>query len=1252
MGMIGDQFIGQYSLQKTLRFELRPIGETQKLLQDFKEEVQGNLLEYDAERARAYPMVKKVLDDYYRYFIDQVLSGFAFDSQTINEVYEMYKKAKKDAEAAKEYAVHTKKLREQLSAAFKAPITYYMLDKYEHLFNRNRESRLFEWLDIRFENDHLTENEYDEIKDVLDKFDKFTTYFTGYKENRANLFVADEKATAIAYRVVNENMPRFFENCIRMENIKKRHLDLYKLLDSFEGYFVPQAYANIICQPAITDYNKIIGRPTQNPDEKGVNSIINEYRQKNQIKNRELPMMAQLYKQLLSDRITVFSDPVINNDEEMQSIVAETIEIARGLFSEVINLTAIHALADNSENIYINSSALANLSHRVYDDWNLIYRACEEKMIKLEGKQKKGLENKLKMAIPMSELQNIIEEYIATLDEELKLSYYKIPILCDYFQNPPLDDFESATLKFEQIVKTTTPRTDLIHAIKEVLDKAMEVVRFFKPLYLFKGRSPLEVPDRNEDFYNEFERLYAELNLISKIYDRVRNYATKKQFSQDKIKLNFNNPTLLDGWDLNKEQDNLCVILIRDGNYYLALMNRDYRRLFDLKNDEVRNKALGKAGDHCYSKLEYKQVTGANKMLPKVLFAATNSDLFKPSQEILDIRKTGSHKKEAGNIEALHKWIDFCKQSIATHPEWNDHFDFKFRSTSEYSELTEFYNDFDRQAYKIKFVDIKVEYIDQLVKEGKLYLFQIYNKDFSPYSKGRPNLHTTYWRMLFGNENLANITMDTDRPIFKLNGEAEIFFRKASLEKQITHAKGQPITNKSKKDNGKESESIFEYDLIKDKRYTEDKLFFHCPITINFRAPGTTVGSFNRKVNYFVERNPEVKIIGIDRGERHLLYYTVIDQKGNILEQGSLNQIHNSYTSAGRVVEHNINYRDLLHEKEKGREEARKNWETIENIKELKAGYLSQIVNLLSNLMIKYNAVLVLEDLNAGFKRSRIKVEKQVYQKFEKAMIDKLNYLVFKELPPGSSGHYLNGYQLTAPFTSFRDLGRQSGFLYYVYPSYTSHICPKTGFVNLLNTRYESIEKAISFFEKFNSIKYNPGSDYFEFDFDYASFGKDVARSQWCVCTAGEKRYYYANHDKTSRECNATQQIKELLDKYNIEYIRGKDLLPEIIKKNDKGFFNGLMFLLGVVLQMRYTVSGTSNDDDFILSPVMDEQGQFFDSRSAATSEPQNADANGAYHIALKGLKIISSISDGKLKTVNKNERQDWFAYVQNKMYR
>ena len=85
-----------------------------------------------------------------------------------------------------------------------------------------------------------------------------------------------------------------------------------------------------------------------------------------------------------------------------------------------------------------------------------------------------------------------------------------------------------------------------------------------------------------------------------------------------------------------------------------------------------------------------------------------------------------------------------------------------------------------------------------------------------------------------------------------------------------------------------------------------------------------------------------------------------------------------------------------LIQKEDARDKARKSWETIENIKELKSGYLSQVIHKLAKLIIEHNAIVVLEDLNKGFKRGRFKVEKQVYQKFEKALIDKLNYLCFK----------------------------------------------------------------------------------------------------------------------------------------------------------------------------------------------------------------------------------------------------------------
>ena len=66
-------------------------------------------------------------------------------------------------------------------------------------------------------------------------------------------------------------------------------------------------------------------------------------------------------------------------------------------------------------------------------------------------------------------------------------------------------------------------------------------------------------------------------------------------------------------------------------------------------------------------------------------------------------------------------------------------------------------------------------------------------------------------------------------------------------------------------------------------------------------------------------------------------------------------------------------------------------------IEELKEGYLSQVIHKITQLMVKYHAIVVLEDLNMGFMRGRQKVEKQVYQKFEKMLIDKLNYLVDKK---------------------------------------------------------------------------------------------------------------------------------------------------------------------------------------------------------------------------------------------------------------
>ena len=41
-------------------------------------------------------------------------------------------------------------------------------------------------------------------------------------------------------------------------------------------------------------------------------------------------------------------------------------------------------------------------------------------------------------------------------------------------------------------------------------------------------------------------------------------------------------------------------------------------------------------------------------------------------------------------------------------------------------------------------------------------------------------------------------------------------------------------------------------------------------------------------------------------------------------------------------------------DKEQDRDAARKNWKKIENIKDLKEGYLSQVVHIISKMMVEY----------------------------------------------------------------------------------------------------------------------------------------------------------------------------------------------------------------------------------------------------------------------------------------------------------
>lgn len=1270
-------FTGLYPLQKTLRFELKPIGKT-------KENIERNgILERDNQRAVGYKAVKKVIDEYHKAFIEQMLNSFELKlkdegkKDSLEEYYYLYHLPSTDPKRKEDITNVQDALRKQISERF------IKSEQYKRLFGKEliRED-LTEFVKtpqyeaiIRSQkgNENLTDGEVLQIQEAVNKdiaqFYDFTTYFVGFYDNRKNMYVADDKATSIAHRMIGENLPKFIDNLDVFERIEASevavHFEaLYKAMEpylnvnSIEEMFQLDYFSMVLTQKQIDVYNAIIGGMVLDDGTKiqGLNEYVNLNNQQQKDKSNRLPKLKPLFKQILSERNAISWLPdEFESDNDMlgsvekcyQDLKTQVLE-GEGSLRNLLKSIGEYDL----EHIYLpDDLQLTEIAQKHYGNWSLIKKVLEED-VKAKNPQKRNdtaekyeerIEKLLKanesfslaqinrlMKVYLGDECKPIETYFAALGVEDNENGQK-PNLFIRIENAHTEASNLLTSAYPEDRKLSQDKAN-VERIKNLLDAIMDLQHFVKPL-LGKGTES----EKDNRFYGEFVPLWETLDQITPLYNMVRNRMTQKPYSEEIIKINFDNSTLLAGWDLNKETDNTCTILRKNGNYYLAIMDKRNNKVFEAKN-------LVSEGE-CYEKMEYKLLPGANKMLPKVFFSKSRMGEFKPSAQLLRNYESGTHKKgDNFSLDDCHALIDFFKESIEKHEDWSK-FDFKFSDTKTYEDLSGFYREVEQQGYKISFRNVSMEYINRLVDEGKIYLFQIYNKDFSAFSKGTPNLHTLYWKMLFDERNLADV-------VYKLNGEAEVFFRKHSIEAgKPTHLANKPIENKNKL-NGKKT-SVFEYDLVKDRRYTVDKFQFHVPITMNFKAAG--LNNINPLVNEYLKESEATHIIGIDRGERHLLYLSLIDLQGNIVEQYSLNEIVNEY----KGNTYRTNYHDLLDAKEKQRDEARRSWQTIENIKELKEGYMSQVIHKIAELMVKYNAIVVLEDLNMGFKRGRQKVEKQVYQKFEKMLIDKLNYLVDKRLDAKETGGVLNAYQLTNTEKVFtkqygrnkNTLGKQCGFLFYIPAWNTSKMDPTTGFVNLLDTRYENMAKAKAFFGKFKCIRYNATKGWFEFDFDYDNFNTKATgtRTQWTLCTYGTrietKRDPKQNSNFVSEEFDLTSRFKELFAQFGID-LKG-NLMEQICSQNDAAFFKELLHLLHLTLQMRNSITGT--EIDYLISPVLNAKGEFYDSRKCGKNLPLNADANGAYNIARKGLWIIEQIKQtedlSKLKLAISNK--DWMRYTQ-----
>ncbi|MBR6180622.1 MAG: type V CRISPR-associated protein Cas12a/Cpf1 [Prevotella sp.] len=1248
------QFINLYPVSKTLRFELKPIGKTLENIE------KGNLLKEDAQRAEDYKKVKCFIDEYHKQFIKSRLWNFELPLRdegkncSLEEYQALYELKKRNEKEESDFTEVKDRLRaiivKQLTAKGSA---------YDRIFKKEL---------IREDLLNFLQDESE--KEIVRQFADFTTYFRGFYENRENLYSAEAKSTAIAYRLIHQNLPKFMDNIRTFSKIAQTSVSAHfdeiftqwqdsLNVNSLEEFFSLNNFTRVLTQEHIEMYNYIIGKRIleDGTEIKGINEYVNLYNQNQKDRKNRLPFLVPLYKQILSDREKLtFLAEEFDTDEKMLEAVKETYaslyDKLMGDENESLRSLLMNIRDYDLSQIHIcNNLSLTDISQRIFGKYDVFTKGIKEQLTFILPRKKKETDEKYE-----ERLNKVFKSYksfsIADLDQlphpEIEegrphnLEEYFIQLGAIHSNSCQKENIfaqiENAYTVASPILQridtggNLSQNKDAVSKIKNLLDALKDLQRFIKPL-LGSG----EESEKDGRFYGAFQVIWDELEIVTPLYNKVRNWLTKRPYSTEKIKLNFGNSQLLGGWDVNKEPDCTGIILCKEGEYYLGIINKKNNHIF-----ERYDIALYGEGGEYFDKIEYKLLPGPNKMLPKVFFSKSREDEFAPSPSLIKKYKCGTHKKGANfSLDDCHALIDFFKQSISKHDDWSK-FGFTFSDTLKYEDISGFYREVEKQGYHLSTRKISSFFVHQMVDEGKLYLFRIWNKDFSEYSKGTPNLHTLYWKMLFDERNLRDV-------VYKLNGQAEVFFRKSSIsqENRTIHPAHMEIANKNAM--AEKKTSLFDYDIVKDRRYTLDKFQFHVPITINFKAKG--LNNINPLVIDTIREGGFSHIIGIDRGERHLLYLSLIDLNGRIVKQLTLNQIVNEYNGH----QHPTDYRSLLVKREGDRTNARRSWDTIERIRELKEGYLSQVIYVITKMMVEYNAIVVLEDLNSGFIRGRQKIERQVYEKFEKMLIDKLNCYIDKKKDPESEGGMLYALQLANKFESFSKIGKQSGCIFYIPSWNTSKIDPVTGFVNLLDTRYESMKASKVFFSRFDRIIYNAQKDWFEFSFDYNNFHKKAegTQTQWTVCSHGTRIHTFRNPMKNNQwddeEIVLTEKYKALFEKYGIDY---KENLKDAIQGSKEAkFYQELMALMKLLMQMRN--SKTNTDIDYMLSPVSDKSGNFYDSRICGDSLPENADANGAYNIARKGLMLVRSImatpKDKKPSLVITNK--EWLYFAQTKPY-
>lgn len=1348
-------FTNHYSLSKTLRFELKPVGKTQEMLK------QNKVFEKDETIDDSYNQAKFYFDTLHQQFIDEAMTQENVQNLSFGSLEAFLKKQIKELSITKKQLGEARKNKEnskvellqkeinsieekiegekkklyiEIRLLFDAEAENWK-EKYKGKTLENGEKIAFSKADMKqkgvsfltaagilqilkykfpeskeseFKNKNYPSLYVEEKENpgkkryIFDSFEKFSGYLSKFQQTRDNLYADNGIATAVATRIVS-NFDIFLAN-------KKTFEEKYKINHHEIGFdqthiFETNHYCNCLLQNSIEalnedennerSYNKIIGL---------INKKIKEYRDKKtgaeNVKKSDYPLLKTLDKQILGkvekEKQLIEKTELKTEEEVFIEKFKEFIKNNEDRFpkaKEFIKKFFNNNFSAAYEGVYLKKTTINTISRRWFTD----SYAFEQNLPQVSKDKKEDDEPKIKKFVSLTDVKTAVEELEA---QPFKQFYYDKNIV-----RPEQDNWQQFLTiwrnEFESLFKGAlkedgeilpgydsylpevkklqafSRKKEIISTIKNYADASLRIFQMMKYLTLDERDKSKVSGLLNTDFYAELDAYAKDFEFI-KYYNAFRNFITKKPFDEEKMKLNFEkNPPILKGF--SKQYSSYLLKKVIDGKdqFYLGI----------IKSGEIDESV------EIIDQSEY------------WYFPATQLKFQNLVNQAFEPRFGYKYSEQTDELKAIKDAQQFIRERyLSRYSDLKSLVDGKFSSKPEFTKKV---NNICIEIYsKNSFLPLDRSQVEDKNENGELYLFEIKNRDWAKYKKenSEKNIHTYYFEQLFDKRNVEN-------PVLKISGGSEIFLRDKTekIKKDQNHI----FTKVKKNDITQFLKDKFNVEKYVYNRYGERKYFLHLSIVLNYGKPQPPhsgdklirfVGAYNKYARKKIaeltmQKKEKLNVIGIDRGEKHLLYFSVVNQQGEILDQGSLNEING------------VNYHTKLVAREKERLENRQSWQQIAKIKDLKKGYISQVINKICSLIMEHKAIVVLEDLNMRFKQIRGGIERSIYQQFEKALIDKLGYLVFKNQKDlRAHGGVLNGYQLTAPFVSFEKMGKQTGILFYTQADYTSVTDPLTGFrKNLYISNSAPQEKIKEALQKFKAIGWSEEEKsyfftYNPFDFVDEKYKDNTFSKKWTVYSKVSRISREKNKDGYW-EChpiNLNQKFEDLLKlwKFNNpkgyirEQIQAKESSNQLQDKKEfeskeRNFYHSFIYLFNLILQLRNSYSKqfkTKDEDgkivaeeigediDFIASPVMpffstkaiNKKGEnlslakFADFEDKIIHEDKknildnfNGDANGAYNIARKGVMILRKIKKNPSNPnpyISKYEWDDavsnWDAYV------